>query len=55
MKPPLKSFSDLRPASQPKVFDKPSPKVSRTKRAKVLTPEEKAAFLASRPDLQSKG
>jgi hypothetical protein len=30
----------------------PTPKVSRQKRGKVLSAAEKAAFLASRPDLK---
>jgi hypothetical protein len=34
-------------------FAPPTPKVSRQKRGKVLTAAEKAAFLASRPDLKS--
>lgn len=33
-------------------FAPPTPKVSRQKRGKVLTAAEKAAFLASRPDLK---
>jgi hypothetical protein len=33
-------------------FAPPTPKVSRQKRAKVLTATERAAFLASRPDLK---
>ena len=36
-------------------FAPPSPKVTRQKRAKVLTAAERAAFLASRPDLKPKG
>lgn len=32
----------------------PTPKVSRQKAAKVLTAAERAAFLASRPDLKPK-
>jgi hypothetical protein len=32
-------------------FAPPTPKVTRQKRAKVLTAAERAAFLASRPDL----
>jgi hypothetical protein len=35
-------------------FAPPTPKVSRQKRAKVLTAAERAAFLASRPDLTAK-
>jgi len=38
-------------ASKPGTFAPPTPKVSRQKRAKVLTEAERAAFLASRPDL----
>jgi hypothetical protein len=34
-------------------FARPTPKVSRLKTAKVFTAAEKAAFLASRPDLKS--
>ncbi len=37
------------------VFAPPTPKVSRQKRAKVLTAAERAAFLASRPDLIKPG
>jgi hypothetical protein len=49
-----------KPGSAPKgpvgkagTFAPPTPKVSRQKRAKVLTAAERAAFLASRPDLKS--
>ncbi|MFO1014536.1 MAG: hypothetical protein U1E50_12315 [Caulobacteraceae bacterium] len=62
MKPPLKSFADLKPAGgrgkaapQNTTFERPTPKVSRQKPGKVLTAAEKAAFLASRPDLAGKG
>jgi hypothetical protein len=41
-------------SSEPATFAPPTPKVSRQKRGKVLTPAEKAAFLASRPDLKTK-
>ena len=34
-------------------FAPPTPKVTRQKRAKVLTAAERAAFLQSRPDLKS--
>ncbi len=49
----------LRPASPGKgakseVFAPPTPKVSRQKRGKVLTAAERAAFLASRPDLKGR-
>ena len=52
MKPPVKRLSDLKGGS-PKagVYAPPTPKVSRQKKAKVLTYQERAAFLASRPDL----
>lgn len=55
MKPPTR-LSDLK-GGTPKadrVYDKPTPRVSRQTKAKVLTPAEKAAFLASRPDLKPK-
>ena len=56
MKPPVKRFADLKPAPpKPGVYAAPTPKVSRQKRAKVLTAAERAAFLASRPDLKPKG
>jgi hypothetical protein len=45
---PAKSAAPLEP------YARPTPKVSRMKSAKVLTAAEKAAFLASRPDLTSK-
>jgi hypothetical protein len=52
MKPPIKSFAELKRASPADdVYARPSPKVSRQKKAKVLSAEERAAFLASRPDL----
>lgn len=54
MKPPPKRLSDLKgSAPQTTTFAPPTPKVSRQKKAKVLTPAERAAFLASRPDLKS--
>ncbi len=54
MKPPIKNFAALKPATSAEPYARPSPKVSRMKKAKVLTREERAAFLASRPDLASK-
>ncbi len=55
MKPPPKRLSDLKGGSPDKgTYAKPTPRVSRGKRAKVLTAAEKAAFLASRPDLTGK-
>lgn len=57
MKPPIKRLSDLKGGAPAKtgVYAPPTPKVSRQKKAKVLTPAERAAFLASRPDLKPKG
>jgi hypothetical protein len=54
MKPPIKRLADLKPGSTAETYARPTPKVARRQTAKVLTPEEKAAFLASRPDLSSK-
>jgi hypothetical protein len=53
----MATFKPLTPAKKaapPEPFARPTPKVSRQKSAKVLTAAEKAAFLASRPDLTSK-
>ena len=55
MKPPIKRLSDLKVSSRAgNVYGAPTPKVSRQKKAKVLTAAERAAFLATRPDLKSK-
>ena len=55
MKPPVKRMSDLKGGSlNAGVYAPPTPKVSRQKKAKVLTAAERAAFLASRPDLKPK-
>jgi hypothetical protein len=54
MKPPVKRLTDLKPASTAGAYARPTPKVSRQKTARVLTAAEKAAFLASRPDLAKK-
>ena len=54
MKPPIKRPADLKPAATAGAYARPTPKVARRKTAKVLTAEEKAAFLASRPDLSPK-
>lgn len=51
MKPPKTRISDLK-GSGAKTYAPPTPKVSRQKRAKVLSPAERAAFLAKRPDLK---
>jgi hypothetical protein len=53
MKPPSKSPSG-RHLPQTSSYAPPTPKVSRQKRAKVLTAAERAAFLALRPDLKPK-
>jgi hypothetical protein len=58
MKPPIKSLADLKGGSrkrEPETYAPPTPRVSRQTKAKVLTPAERAAFLASRPDLKPKG
>ena len=52
--PPIKGLSNLRPAKPAATYAPPTPKVSRQKRAKVLTAAERAAFLATRPDLKPK-
>jgi len=55
MKPPPKRLSDLKRTSGPAgTYAPPTPKVSRRKPAKILTPAERAAFLAARPDLKPK-
>ncbi|CAN7514760.1 hypothetical protein LJR225_003697 [Phenylobacterium sp. LjRoot225] len=55
MKPPPKKLSDLkRPSAPSRVYEPPTPKVSRRKPAKVLTAAEREAFLAARPDLKPK-
>ena len=52
---PPKRLSDLKARpSDDSVYAPPSPRVSRRKPAKVLTAAERAAFLASRPDLDPK-
>lgn len=51
--PPKTRLSDLKGGSPPMgKFEPPTPKVSRQKKGKVLTPAERAAFLAGRPDLK---
>jgi hypothetical protein len=54
MKPPTRRLSDLGKPSPTATYAPPTPKVSRQKRGKVLTAAERAAFLASRPDLKPK-
>jgi hypothetical protein len=54
MKVPPKRLSDLKGGSPAVgVYAPPTPKVSRQKKAKVLSAAERAAFLASRPDLKT--
>ena len=53
MKPPIKRLSDLKGPPKPaQTYAQPTPKVSRQAKGKVLTAAERAAFLASRPDLK---
>ena len=55
MKPPIKRLADLKPPAAPAgAYTRPTPMVARRKSGKVLTDEERAAFLASRPDLAPK-
>ena len=55
MKPPAKRLSDLKPAAgKAQTYAPPTPKVSRRKPGKTLSAAERAAFLASRPDLKVK-
>ena len=55
MKPPIKRLADLKPSPPDDgVYSRPTPKVSRLKKAKVLSAAERAAFLATRPDLKPK-
>ena len=42
------------PSPPPQTYAPPTPKVSRRKPGKVLSAAERAAFLASRPDLKRK-
>ena len=52
MKPPIKSLRDLKPPGRVETYAPPTPRVSKQTKAKVLTASERAAFLASRPDLK---
>ncbi len=55
MKPPTKRLGDLKPSAAPAgAYARPTPRVARLKSGKVLTDAERAAFLASRPDLAKK-
>ncbi|MGC1305448.1 MAG: hypothetical protein WA840_24010 [Caulobacteraceae bacterium] len=55
MKPPSTRLSGPSgPDPSSRVYAAPTPKVTRRKPAKVLTASERAAFLASRPDLKPK-
>ena len=55
MKPPGKSLADLKTPKPVRTFAPPTPKVSRQKPGRTLSAAERAAFLASRPDLKPKG
>lgn len=46
--------TSMKPPAKASTYAPPTPKVSRQKKAKVLTHAERAAFLASRPDLKPK-
>jgi hypothetical protein len=53
-KPSKTRLTDLKGKDvKPAAFLPPTPKVSRRKPGKVMTPAERAAFLASRPDLKA--
>lgn len=52
---PFKKLGDVQASRPAATFAPPTPKVSRQKKAKVLTAAERAAFLATRPDLAKKG
>jgi hypothetical protein len=53
---PIKRLSDLKGGSNaPQTYMPPTPRVSRQKQGRVMSAEERAAFLASRPDLAAKG
>ena len=55
MKPPVKRLGDLKGGTKPAgMFAPPTPKVSRQKKGVVMSAAERAAFLASRPDLLPK-
>lgn len=44
----------MKPPPKIATYAPPTPKVARRKPGKVLTPAERAAFLAARPDLKGK-
>jgi hypothetical protein len=55
MTSPFKKLGDVqKTARKPETYAAPTPKVTRQKRAKVLSAAEREAFLASRPDLKPK-
>ena len=52
---PIKRLSDLKGGSKaPQTYQPPTPRVSRQKQGRTLSDAERAAFLASRPDLAPK-
>ena len=52
--PPPESATKKSASEAPTAYSAPGPKVSRQKKAKVLTSAERAAFLNSHPDLKPK-
>lgn len=53
--PPRRPDAKGQSPANSKTYAAPTPRVSRQKKAKVLTYAERAAFIASRPDLKPKG
>lgn len=53
--PPRRPDAKAASPANSKTYAAPTPRVSRQKKAKVLTYAERAAFIASRPDLKPKG
>jgi len=57
MKPPVRTMGTAGAkghAARSEVYAPPTPRVSRQKAGKVLSAAERAAFLASRPDLKTR-
>lgn len=53
--PPQRPDAKAASPANARTYAPPSPRVSRQKKAKVLTHAERAAFIATRPDLKPKG
>ena len=47
-----RAMKPTKPKQAKQTYERPTPKVSRLKRGKVLSAAEREAFLASRPDLK---